>query len=177
VSEIIIGQDARVARWMFEVSNSRPMLYNMAVGLADESGALVGGIMFTGFNGSEIECHFYGPGTLNRRILRLIMGLAVKQFNVNRMTVRTRKKSMARGVTKLGAVFEGTIRRLYGPSDERHHSGRQYAFFRETMEKLAGLSHGMVQENSRRDFRLSSVRSGDRKTILEEANRDENYCW
>lgn len=138
-TRIITGQDTYVARWMFEVSNSRPMLYNMAIGLADESGALVGGIMFTGWNGSEIECHFYGPGTLNRRILRLIMGLAVKHFNVNRMTVRTRKKHMARGVTKLGAVFEGTIKRLYGPTDRAEHAGRQYAFFRETMERLAGL--------------------------------------
>lgn len=138
--EIIIGQDARVARWMFEISNSRPMQFNMAIGLADETGALVGGIMFTGFNGSEIECHFYGPGTLNRRILRLIMGLAVKHFNVNRLTVHTRKRSMARGVTKLGAKFECVVKRLYGPTDAAEHSGRRYVFFRETMLKLAGIN-------------------------------------
>jgi hypothetical protein len=46
---------------------------------------------------------------------------------------------MARGVEKLGAVYEGEIRRLYGPSDEDRHTGKQYAFFRETIDRLAGL--------------------------------------
>jgi len=140
MTQMIIGQDARVARWMFEVSNSRPMQFNMAIGLADESGALVGGIMFTGFNGSDCECHFTGPGTLSRRIVRLIFGLAVMQFDLNRLTIHTRKKSMARGVTKLGAKFECVVKRLYGPTDAAEHSGRRYVFFRETMLKLAGIN-------------------------------------
>lgn len=137
-TKIIVGQDAAVAEWLFGVSGSRPMLYNMAVGLADDEGKLVGGIMFSSYNGSDAEVHVYGPGLLNRRVVRLIFGLAVKQFNLNRLTVRTRKEHMKRGVKKLGAVHEATIRRLYGPTDADEHSGEQFAFFRETMEKLAG---------------------------------------
>lgn len=139
MTEIIIGQDARVARWMFEVSNSRPMQYNMAIGLADESGALVGGAMFTEWNGSNAEIHFTGVGNLTRRVVRLIFGLAVMQFDLNRLTVHTRKRSMARGVTKLGAKFECVCKRLYGPTDAPEHAGRRYVFLRETMLKLAGL--------------------------------------
>ncbi len=139
MTEIVAGQDERVGAWMFEQSGCRPMQFNMAIGLADGQGALVGGVMFTGFNGSDVEVHFYGPGTLKRRIVRLIFGLAIKAFDVNRVTVRTRKEHMSRGVLKLGAIFEGTVRRLYGPTDEPKHAGLQYAFFRETIEKLSGL--------------------------------------
>lgn len=140
VTDIIIGQDATVASWLFEVSGCRPMQYNMAVGLADHQGELVGGILFTGWNGSDVEVHIYAPGQLTRKIVRLIFGLALMHFNVNRVTVRTRKKSMARGCVKLGAVHEAKIRRLYGPSDRNEHAGNQYAFFRETIERLAGAS-------------------------------------
>lgn len=138
-TQIITGQDAAVAEWLFQVSGSRPMQINLAIGLADDDGVLVGGIAFTGYQGSDAEIHFVGPGTLTRRIVRLIFGVAVLQFNLNRLTVRTRKSHMSRGVLKLGAVYEGTIRRLYGPTDADEHAGKQYAFFRETMERLAGL--------------------------------------
>jgi hypothetical protein len=145
MTEIILGQDARVARWMFEVSNSRPMQFNLAIGLADESGALVGGAMFTNFNGSDAEIHFVGPGTLSRRVVRLIFGITVMQFNLNRLTVHTRKKSMARGVTKLGAKFECVCKRLYGSTDAAEHAGRRYVFYRETMERLAGIQKTIAQ--------------------------------
>ncbi len=137
MQQVIYGQDAQVASWLFQISGCRPMQFNAAIGLTNEDGELVGGILFTGWNGSDIEVHFYGPGTLHRRIVRLIMGLALRQFNVNRITIRTRKAHMARGVKKLGAVFEGKVRRLYGPSDDDCHAGQQFAFFRETIEKLA----------------------------------------
>lgn len=133
---IVYGQDAGVASWLFAQSNCRPMQYEMALGLV-KNFSLVGGILFTNFNGSDVEVHFYGPGLLKRRIVRLIFGLALRHFNANRVTIRTRKSHMARGVEKLGAVYECEIRRLYGPTDAAEHAGRQYAFFRETIEKLA----------------------------------------
>jgi hypothetical protein len=138
-TQIIFGHDAEVASWLVETTGAFPLKYDMAIGLADEAGKPVGGIMWTGFNSSDVEIHYFGPGTLTRRILRMIMGIAILQFNVNRMTVRTRKKSMARGVTKLGAKYECTIKRLYGPTDDAEHAGRQYFFPRETIIKLAGL--------------------------------------
>ncbi len=136
---LVTGQDERVGAWMFEKSGCKPMQYNMAVGIEDERAGLVGGIMFTGFNGSDAEVHYYGPEYLTRRTVRTIFSIAHRVFNLNRLTIRTRKESMARGVQKLGAVFEGEVRRLYGPTDEPRHTGKQYAFFRETIEKLSGL--------------------------------------
>ena len=113
------------------------MQYHSAIGLLDPSGALVGGIMWTAYNGSDVELHYTGPRHLTRGIVRFIMAYALIELGVNRITVRTRKESMARGVLKLGAVYEGTVRRLYGPTDAPEHAGRQFAFFRETIEKLA----------------------------------------
>jgi hypothetical protein len=139
MNRIVTGLDAQVAHWAFSISNTRPMLYNMACAIVDDKGLIQGAFMFTGYNGSEIEVHYYGPGTLKRRILKEIFIFALKLFNVNRLTVRTRKASMARGVEKLGAVYEGEMRRVYGPSDGDEHKAVQYAFMRERMEEIAGL--------------------------------------
>lgn len=139
MKKLIVGNDHMVAQWAFAVTNSRPMLYNMAVGLADDEDHLCGAFMFTGYNGSDMEVHYYGPGTLKRRILKEIFIFALKVFNVNRLTVRTRKESMSRGVKKLGAVYEGSMRRVYGPSDGDNDKAEQWAFYKERMEQIAGL--------------------------------------
>jgi hypothetical protein len=134
----LFDADDLVAAWMFARSGCRPMQYDIAVGLVDDKGQIVGGAMFSAFNGSDVELHFYGPGQLTRRVVRLVMQIAA-HLGVNRMTVRTRKQHMSRGVVKLGAVYEGTIRRLYGPTDDECHAGVQFAFFRETILKLANM--------------------------------------
>lgn len=136
-ARLVTGQDARVAEWAFKTWGCKPFHLDLAVGLADERGELVGAFAFSGYNGSDAECHVLAPGRLTRRVVRAIMFIAAQQLNLNRLTVRTRKESMARGVQKLGAVPEAIIRRLYGPSDEDIDAGRQFVFFRETIEKLA----------------------------------------
>lgn len=136
---LVLGDDVRVAAWMFKESGCTPMQFNLAAGIADGADNLVGGIMFTGFNGSDAEVHYIGPGNLTRRTVRTIFTIALKVFNLNRLTIRTRKESMARGVQKLGAVYEGLVKRLYGPSDEPRHAGQQFVFFREDIERLSGL--------------------------------------
>lgn len=136
--DLLFGQDERVAVWMVEQSRCAPMLFNLAVGLVNSREELVGGIMFTGYNGSDAEVHYIGPGHLTRRVVRAIFGISLHHFNLNRLTIRTRKESMARGIQKLGAVYEGLVKRLYGPTDEPNHAGQQFAFFREDIERLAG---------------------------------------
>jgi hypothetical protein len=140
---LVMGQDERVAGWMFAKTGCKAVQYNLAVGLAEEEDDLVAGILFTGYNGSDAEVHFYGPTHLTRRTLRTIFLIALRVFNLNRLTVRTRKPGMARGVRKLGAVYEGKVRRLYGPTDDDRHAGLQFAFFREEIERLAGAERAM----------------------------------
>lgn len=137
MTRILTGQDEAVAAWAFKTWGCQPFHVNMAVGLVNDAGELVGAFAFSGYNGSDAEVHTLAPGLLTRRVVRAIMFIAARHFNLNRLTVRTRKDSMARGVQKLGAIPEATIKRLYGPSDEDCHCGRQFVFFRETIEKLA----------------------------------------
>jgi hypothetical protein len=111
----------------------------MAVGVAGENGWLVGAFAFSGWTGSDAEVHFYGPGVLKRHILREIFAVSVKTLGLNRLTVRTRNSSMARGVKKLGAVYEGRKLCVYGPSDGDEHAAECYVFFRERMVALAQL--------------------------------------
>lgn len=136
-ARIITGQDARVAEWAFNTWGCQPFHLDLAVGLADDSGEIVGAFAFSGYNGSDAECHVLAPGRLTRRVVRAIMFIAAHQFNLNRLTVRTRVDHMARGVQKLGAVYEATIRRLYGATDDDQHAAKQFVFFREIIEKLA----------------------------------------
>lgn len=138
MGEILVGHDADIARWMFAKAKCLPMAYNLALGVMNDTG-LIGGIMFTGYNGSDAEVHYYGPGGLTRKTVRAIFQAALGVFNLNRLTIRTRKDSMRRGVRKLGAVEECFVKRLYGPTDAYEHGAHQYVFYRETMEKLAGL--------------------------------------
>ena len=135
----VFGQDAAVADWLVKIQGCHPLRYDMAIGLVDEQNRPVGGLMFTGYNGSDVEIHVFSPGHLTRRIVRMIFLIAAEHFNVNRVTVRTRKKHMARGCRKLGAVYEGTSKRMYGPTDSREHAAQQFAFFRDRIEILAGL--------------------------------------
>lgn len=142
MTKVIFGQDARVAAWAFETWGCRPFHIDMAVGLADDNGDLVGAFAFSNYNGSDAEIHTLCPGNLTRRVVRLIMAIAILQLDLNRLTVRTRKPSMARGVQKLGAIYEGRIRRLYGPTDADYDAAQQFVFLRETIAKLAGLDDG-----------------------------------
>ena len=135
---IIADDTGDIASWGFSTAKCTPMLYNAAFGVFDGD-ELKGCILFTGYNGSEAEIHFQGVGALNRYTFRTIHRIALQHFNLNRLYVRTRKLSMARGVVKLGAVYEGKQRRVYGPTDDDCHAAECFVFFRETMAKIAKI--------------------------------------
>jgi hypothetical protein len=134
--------DGAMARWAFERAGSVPMLFNASVGVMDGM-VLKGVFAFTGYNGSEVEVHYYGPGALKRHVLFAMFRLALLHFRVNRLVVRTRKASMARGVQKLGAVFEGKFKRVYGPSDGDQHAAEQFVWFKEVMAAHLGLTESL----------------------------------
>jgi hypothetical protein len=136
----VYGHDAETASWAFNEWGCRPFHVDMAVGVASaDDGKLVGAFAFSSYNGVEAEVHFFGPGTLKRHILREIFAVSIHVLNLHRLVVRTRKPSMARGVKKLGAIYEGAQRCVYGPSQGDEHKAECYAFFRKRMEKLAGI--------------------------------------
>src|SRR5262249_41634633 len=133
----LFGHDRAVAAWAFSKARWRPIQYHMAIGVLDDEEVIRGAVLFSGWNGSDTEVHYYGPGTLSRRILKEIAIIALKVLCVNRLTLHTRVKSVARGVQKLGASYEGERPYYYGPTDEDH--AHQYAFFKPQMLEFTGL--------------------------------------
>ena len=140
---VILDEGGVGADWCFKSAGSIPVQYNASLCVLDGD-VLKGGILFTGFNGSEVEVHFYGPGTLKRHVLKTIFAVALQYFKANRLVVRTRKESMSRGVKKLGAVFEGLQRRVYGPTDSRDHTAEVWVFFRERMAEIVGMTENQA---------------------------------
>ena len=132
---LIEDTDGTIARWGFAAANCMPLQHNACIGVL-EGDKLSGSILFTGYNGSEVEVHYFGPGTLKRHVLLAIFRVALLHFRVNRLVVRTRKESMSRGVKKLGAVFEGLQSRVYGPTDSRDHTAEVWVFFKERLAEI-----------------------------------------
>lgn len=137
--KLFFGHDDFVANWAFSKANLCPILYNTAVGIANENNELIGAFWFSGYNGHDAEVHFYGPKLLTRRIGTEIFVFALKVMKLDRLTIKTRDKNLIRGYLKLGAIHEATLRRVYGSTDDEENAAEQFVFFREQMAKLAKL--------------------------------------
>lgn len=138
-TSLLIGHDKFVADWLFHHANWRPIMYNTAIGVVNSNKRLVAGFLFCGYNGHNVDLHFYGPGELTRGLGVEIFIFALRMLNVDRLTIRSRVPEICRGVRKLGAIHEATMRRVFGPTDDDINAAEQFVFFREKMEELAGI--------------------------------------
>ena len=139
-TRFVADQDGSIAAWLFSTAQWTPMLHNVMLGLVDEDGTLKGAAMFTGYNGTDVELHFYGPGLITKRIFRQLAQLSFGFFNVARLTIKTRNPDMIRACTKFGGVFEAKLKRIYGPTDDEENTAHQFVFFRSNRWlKAAGL--------------------------------------
>jgi hypothetical protein len=114
--------------------------YEAAFGIVDDTGKVCGAFWFNNYNFSDIELHYYGPGTLKRYIVVEICARVLAMFRINRMTLRAKSGGMGRGFEGLGAHFEGVQRRFLGPTDEDKHAVWVYGLYREQIEKIARMS-------------------------------------
>ena len=133
---LLFDQDENVAQWCWKKFDLFPMPYNMAIGIIDQNDTprLVGCAMFYWWNGCNIELNYYGPGTPTLGITRILATLAVRKFNVTRVTVRTRCENVIRGMRKLGFEQEGFEADFYG----KHKPATRMVMFRRDLERLAG---------------------------------------
>lgn len=137
--KLVLGLDNLVASWVFLKANWRPLSYNSAIGFEDNSGQLIAAAIFCNYNGHNVDVQFYGPSYLTRRIGREIFIFALNFLKVDRLTLRSRNIPLIRGVFKLGAIHEATLRRFYGSEDTEENRAQQYVFFKEQMMLLAGI--------------------------------------
>lgn len=102
-----------------------------AIGFAKASG-LVGGAVFNGFNGSNIEVTMYAPRGMLRGVLRALAHYTFVQLRCNRVTARTKRsnKPVQRMLTRGGFAFEGVMKRYFGP--DRMDDAMLYRLDKET---------------------------------------------
>jgi RimJ/RimL family protein N-acetyltransferase len=104
-----------------------------AIGVANDAGALIGGFVFTGFNGDGIEVSVAGRGIASRSAWRAALAYVFDQLGCARMQMHTRKSNVAvrRILPRFGVKYEGTARRFYG-----NESGLIFSL---TSDDLAGF--------------------------------------
>jgi RimJ/RimL family protein N-acetyltransferase len=134
--------DEQVAKWTYSYWNAFALPYNKAIGLVDNEGNLIGGVLFQNWNGPNIELSYYGEKTMTPGIVRAIARVALNEFDVARITALTSKKNrrFIRGLFKLGFRLEGMQRCFYGKRDCNRNTAVRCVAFREQIEKVAKWS-------------------------------------
>lgn len=143
---LLMDCDEQVANHLYTLYNQPKYKYDRALGLVKD-GTLVGTVLFTNWNGSNIEVSYYGKNTMTAGIIRALAQFGIKHFNPSRATVITskRNKRFMKALQRLGFRLEGTQRCYYGHEDTNRNTGVRFVMFRDRINELAGLSQGTTQ--------------------------------
>ena len=87
-----------------------------AIGVLDQNGNLVGGMVFSDYTGSNIEITIYGPGLMSRKVVSQCFDYVFNQLKCSRLTARTRRSNrlMRKLLPRLGFDYEATIKHYFG---------------------------------------------------------------
>lgn len=87
-----------------------------AIGITNAAGTLIGGFVFTGYNGDGVEVSVAGRGIASRSAWRAALAYVFNQLGCARMQMHTRKSNtvVRRILPRFGMKYEGTARRFYG---------------------------------------------------------------
>ncbi len=142
---LLFDCDDRVAEFLFSRYFYQPMKFDKAIGIIT-NGDLIGGILFQGYNGHNVELSYYGKNTLTPGIVRCIARYVINTFNVSRVTVNTskRNKQLIKSLVKLGFAVEGRQNRFYGQRDCNRNVAIRFVMFREQVETLARFEEKAV---------------------------------
>lgn len=115
--KLIFGQDKLVADWASKKFGKPLRNWYFAIGIADKTESLVGAASFHGYNGSDVELCYYGPGSCSLGAWRGLLSFAFDNLKVNRITARVprQNKNVLKGLPGLGFKMEGVMRHYYGP--------------------------------------------------------------
>lgn len=138
--KILLGQDDVVAQWAAErlgISINGP---KSTFGIVDSAGSLHGAIIFTNYNGSNIEATVVGLRCFTRGIIRAAAHYAFIQAKCNRVTFHTRRNNrktcriLAKHIGSSG--FEGIAKSYFGR--EKKDDAVIYRLDRNTAVKWCG---------------------------------------
>ena len=133
------GNDELINGWTLDRFGVRNFNSNMALGIIEDK-QLVGSVFFHAHNGPDIELSYFGPGTLTRGLWKEICRVAIDNFGVSRITIRTPKnnKLVTRKIHKIGFVHEGVRHDGYG-------NGRDAVMFGLYGKNLARVAGRLMQ--------------------------------
>lgn len=117
--DLLFDHDQTVADWVAGQTNSIPFVSPYtALGLVS-AGRLVGGFVFTGFNGHNVELSLAGRAVIAPKAIRALLHYVFEQLKCSRMQVHThrRQKRVCRLLHRSGFKYEGIARRFYGRDD------------------------------------------------------------
>lgn len=115
---LVFGHDMAIAEWV-SLHLGQPIVRPFtAIGATRDGVSLCAGVVFNGWNGSNVDLTIYGPGCLTRGNLAAVFHYVFVQLKANRATAMTRRsnKIVQRMLPRLGFVFEGVAKRWFGPT-------------------------------------------------------------
>ena len=135
---LLLGDDTRVADWAFKTYKFTPTKFDIAIGIVEPPGKLVGAALFQACNGNDAQISYYGYRTFSPGIIRAIARVSVG-LNLSRLTAITSKKNkrLIRALEKIGFSREGVQRRFYGHQDTDRNTGVRLVMFKERLSQLA----------------------------------------
>ncbi len=120
---LLFGHDKSVAEWVARQANSKaPTADFSAFGFVDGAGALIGGCVFTGYNGTSVELSMAGRAAATRTGWAAILSYVFDQLGCVRLQMHTsqRNKRVKRmlappiGKGGLGVRYEGVAKHYFG---------------------------------------------------------------
>lgn len=128
---------SHIAAWTWREYDLIPMKMDAVIGLIDHQNSnLVGSALFSNYNGCNIELSYYGPETPTVGIARGLALIALRHFNVIRVTIRTATYNhhIIRPMKKLGFEEEGIEKNFYGYDRD----AVRLVLHRKGIERIAG---------------------------------------
>jgi len=115
---LMFGHDLDVASWVGDRLGVVFVPPYTSIGVLNKRGTLIGGLVFTDYNGANIEVTFYGPGCITKAGLQGMFAYVFTQLKCTRLTARTPRsnRAMRELLPRLGFHHECVQPRYYGRS-------------------------------------------------------------
>lgn len=129
---LIFGQDDYIAGFVSHYLGIAIVPPFTAIGFIDDAGQIRGGVVFNGFNRSNIDLTVYAPNVATRGAIRAVLHYVFIQLGCNRVTARTMRtnKTAQKMLPRLGFEFETISPQWFGP--ERADDAIVYRMTRKT---------------------------------------------
>jgi len=116
---IVQGHDARVIEWASQLMDGEIGNPQVAHGVIDKDGSLIGALIYGEYDGHNVEMSFTGTRGFTPSVLKFIFEYPFNELKCGRMWARIRKsnKKMKKLLPRVGFKFEGVERKYYKDED------------------------------------------------------------